>query len=480
MNYFTRRAFMKTLGAFGAAAPFYHLLECSIAEAQTPPPLRLITMFSPHGAMSEYWKPQGTAAAVKPGYKEYTDFKIDYADCSLAPLLPFKDRLLIPTGVDIKVAYDTSLYNDDFSEHTGHSYGSVSVFTGSPSIAAGKTSSPSIEVALGKRFGKPAHPSLQLGVCSSDFFPFNALSFDDAGNFIDQNDYPDKVYLDLFPASFHPGDPVAAAAAARRVSQRRSIIDTVLADLNRLRARLAAPELQKIDQHLDALRTIEQGLELSVPKNCSKPAAPADTKSVYDNLKNMKTTGELQISLIAEILACDLSRFISLSWGYSGSYEKLADLVGDQSITGNCHDDAHECRSDAKAGKKIALMNKFYAGQLAGLMDKLANKTEGNGTVLDNTIILWGNELGGRGGGQTHNNLDHPFVIAGGCGGKFRMGRWLSFDPDADTGSDAYTLSTQTAHNGILVGIAKAFDPAVETFGSTKYTGALPGMMAIP
>ena len=144
----------------------------------------------------------------------------------------------------------------------------------------------------------------------------------------------------------------------------------------------------------------------------------------------------------------------------------------------NTHDDmAHRVNDAGAVGNQarlnLAKSNNWFAAQIAYLMTKLDAIKEGAGSVLDNTIILWANELGNP---ASHANIDHPFFIAGGCGGKFRMGRCVRFSQgERQIPGD---VGKMTPHNGILVGIARAFGMDVNTFGATNYSGPLPGLMA--
>jgi len=126
------------------------------------------------------------------------------------------------------------------------------------------------------------------------------------------------------------------------------------------------------------------------------------------------------------------------------------------------HELSHAGDGDAVAIEKLVEINRWHAEQFAYMMDKLRATTEADGSsMLDNTLMLWGNELGA---GNTHSYKDIPWVLAGGAGGALKMGRYMQY-PDQP-------------HNNLLVSVCNAmgFDD-VRTFGIPGVcTGPLGGL----
>jgi hypothetical protein len=457
MNYLTRRKFLTALGAAGAAMPFAKMLESSVAEAQTAAPLRLILMVSPHGTIPELWTPKGGE----------TDFDISYANAILAPLEKYRSQLFIPTGVDMRVLYEKGA-------DTGHQAGPCSLFTGTAAVQKGGDLfpvGPSIDQALAAQFGGVTKfRSVQLGVMAqAGQSSFDSFIFGDGGSRLPSIDDPAKVYTRLF-ADLMASGSTGADAAAQAVAKKQSVIDYVKGDIGRMSAKLSGPEKAKLDAHLSALRDIESRIGLSAPTGCAKPAQPTKAGSTPDQMPNI---GKAQIDLIAQAVACDLSRFFSLQWLYAGNPTEMPWL----GLNMNLHDDvAHRISEGQDVRLQLALINNWYASQIAYLMDKLAAIPEGDGTALDNTIIVWGNELGNP---EAHDNMDQPFLIAGGAGGKFNMGRCVK--NKVQDSIDVVTPSkfkTMTPHNAILTSIAQAFGSQDNFFNDADYTGGLPGLLA--
>jgi hypothetical protein len=116
------------------------------------------------------------------------------------------------------------------------------------------------------------------------------------------------------------------------------------------------------------------------------------------------------------------------------------------------HHDLSHVDTDADAQAKLVQINTWYAEQFAYLIAALKAVPEGDGTLLDNTVVLWCNELG-KGG--EHSRTDVPYVLAGRCGGVFKTGRYLSYEG--------------INHNDLMVSLCNAMDVGVTTFGNPAY-----------
>src|SRR5262249_55733711 len=117
-------------------------------------------------------------------------------------------------------------------------------------------------------------------------------------------------------------------------------------------------------------------------------------------------------------------------------------------------------------------MMKWYASQVAYLLDKLDSIPEGDGTVLDHTIVYWTSELGNP---AMHDGYDVPMILAGGTK-IFRMGRFLTVSDKPYNCTGPYgsmSCSNMVPHNQLLVSIQNAFGIQGDTFGDPDYRGAL-------
>jgi hypothetical protein len=443
----------------GAMSGFTRLLWPSVCEAATPAPLRFAALWSLHGRLDEFWLPKNGE----------TDFDINFTNSSMQALHPFRDQLLILDGLDYKVLYE---YGE-----AGHMGGPVTFLTGSglrKSGDDGLANNLSLDQFLASKIGSATRfRSLELTsyayVDGSSLKGDRWISFTTGGNRLPWERDPRGLWNRVF-SSLVTGVP--SAAEVRATARRKSLLDYLVNDANRLKDRLAGPERSKLDIHLTALRDIESRIDASSAVACQKPAQPAQASQVaLNDVKVTPTSLKLFFDLIAQAFACDLTRVVTLPIIPVTNMPWLG-------INQNCHDDiAHYVTGDAA---KRATLNKYHrwnSEMVAYFLGALKNINDGTGTLLDHSLILWGNELGDP---AVHSSWNVPWVIAGGTNGKFRTGRYLRLRTVKDPiiGWDGYgsKVPNAVAHNKVLVSIAQAFDQSIDTFGSLDYKGPMAGL----
>jgi hypothetical protein len=169
-------------------------------------------------------------------------------------------------------------------------------------------------------------------------------------------------------------------------------------------------------------------------------------------------TGRAQMDLLVMALACDLTRVASLQWSTSVSNTRFTWLP--LNLGEGHHDLSHYGDDAAAAQADIAMINQWYTEQFAYLLTKMSMIPEGDSNLLDNSVVVWVNELGQ---GNSHTRSDIPFILAGGCQGYFETGRVLSYDG--------------APHGQLLVSLTHAMDVPVDTFGVQQHSqGPLPGL----
>jgi hypothetical protein len=245
-------------------------------------------------------------------------------------------------------------------------------------------------------------------------------------------------------------------------ARKKSILDAVQDQLRAVSARLGTHDRARLDQHATALRDIETRLDAqAMPSmSCADPGLPSLPSSLTDN-DSFPALGRLQMDLLAVALACDLTRVASLMWSRSVSMARFTWLS--PSIVEPHHDLSHKPDDDTASQDKLTRINGWYAAQFAYLLGKLADAQETDGTrVLDNTLLLWCNELGK---GNTHSRQSAPYLLAGRAGGALRTGRFLSYQGDPP-------------HNNLLVSLLQAMDVSIAKFGKDDWcTGPLSGLL---
>ncbi len=168
-------------------------------------------------------------------------------------------------------------------------------------------------------------------------------------------------------------------------------------------------------------------------------------------------------------LACDLTRVVTLQWSASTNNRPYPFLTyddggggGPQPISGDEHLLGHQPDSDTISWGKLDVIRRWYMQQLAYLLGKLAAVPEGEGTLLDNTVVIWLSEIAR---GNTHSHYDAPFLLCGGAGGSWATHRYLSFTGDVP-------------HNNLWVSLLNACGVSGTTFGDPAHcTGPLSGLL---
>ena len=140
-------------------------------------------------------------------------------------------------------------------------------------------------------------------------------------------------------------------------------------------------------------------------------------------------------------------------------------------------DPANNIPPTTKAMTDLAKLNmgklqRWYAEQLAGLMTRMAQTPDGDGSLLDNTLIICSSDFGEN----VHGGLNVPHILLGGAQQKFRMGRYLNFTPALNHPAGSGDIPTYQPHNRLLVSVLQAFGLELDQFGSDEYSGTLPNL----
>jgi hypothetical protein len=260
-----------------------------------------------------------------------------------------------------------------------------------------------------------------------------------------------RVFEKFLPPPTSPDDDAAKVLLA----QRRSVLDAVASEFAALDSRLSAQDRQTLDQHLTMVRDVERRLSLGIGE-CAKPDAPPALDPVSET--DMPKIAELQLDLLALAFACDLTRVASFEISTALNRIRYPWLMS----LGEGHALSHSGASDADAKAQLLSRQNWHASLIARLFDRLAAVKEGEGSVLDNTLLFWGNEVSM---GTTHSHDNMPFLIAGGDW-YFRTGRYVQ-----------YTDTTKNSHGDLLVTLLNAMDVPDTSFGDPRYsTGPLSGL----
>ena len=432
----------EALRAFLAAAiglPWLETFAPSTAHAQAPANKRFVAMFSANGTIRNTWLPVGTES----------DFTLPSI---LEPLVPHQSDIVVVAGVDQQGAGGD-----------GHQNGIGGMLTGAPLLAgrfagvgappAGWADGPSVDQRLAEVIaqGSPFR-SLELAVQPGAADNWGRMIYRARNQPLPPREDPAKVFDDVFAAATLEPDE-----RERRRVRRRSILDYVTRQVSELSGRVAASDKQRLDAHFTNLRTIEQRLDsqASALAACQVPNRPNARVSSNDAFPAI---GDAMIDLLVLALACGQTRVASLQWSRSVSPVRFTWL----GIEDEHHGLSHASDSDTQAQQKLTQINGWYAERYAKLITKLKSYPEGDGTLFDNCLLLWCNELGT---GNTHSRENAPYVLAGSAGGALATGRFLSFEGSVP-------------HNNLLLSILKLMGLPDTSFGKKEWcTGVLPGLV---
>ncbi|MEM9462428.1 MAG: DUF1552 domain-containing protein [Myxococcota bacterium] len=437
--FFSRRAFLGTLGAAGVLSPFIPLLDRESEAAPGDFPLRLILLFSANGTLHENWAPSGSES----------DFQLSPI---LSPLEQYRDRMIVLDGLE----RSRNGPGDDHQKGMGQLWTGSRLLEGNEFEGGGNSGSVgwgggiSVDQYVANAIGNDTpYKSLEFGVQTQGATVWSRMSYAGSNQPIAPEDSPDAMFDRLF-ADLN----VDSSQLDKIKAERQSVIDLVKGDLDSLMARHgSSADRLKMEAHLDSIRAVEQRNQAEVP-TCEIPGAPGGVDAGAND--NFPMISQMQSDLMAMALACNLTRVASLQWSRAVSNTRFSWL----GIPEGHHDLSHLGDGDQSMVDKITQINTWYAEQVKYLLDGLAAIPEGDGSVLDNTLVVWGNELSR---GNSHGSRPIPFVLLGGAGGRLQMGRYLSYN--------------DVEHNRLLVSLCHVMGLEDDSFGDTDGgSGGLPGL----
>tara|TARA_B100001146_G_scaffold203695_1_gene196453 strand:- start:584 stop:1999 length:1416 start_codon:yes stop_codon:yes gene_type:complete len=374
---------------------------------------RLVCIEQVHGAAgcnkwgaSEYlWAPE----------MEGRDF--DLSPSSLQPLEPFRDHLTIISNTDSKMA-------EAFvpAEIGGDHYRSSAVFLtqARPRLTEGSDVrvGTSMDQLYVQRIGQETPiPSLQLSIEPVD--QSGGCAYGYACVYTDTISWasptgPLPMVRDpraLFEMLFGAGGTPEQRSINRQTD--RSILDWVTGKMANLRRQLGPVDRQRLDQYVENIREIEQRIQRIEERNSSGdtrdlPEAPAGVPDSFE--EHVKLMFDLQLLAFES----DLTRVFSFKWGRDASGRVYPESGSDSGFHGASHHGGREERV-----KEFAKINKYHVSMLPYFLEKLHNTMDGDTTLLDETLIIYGSPMADS---NLHNHRRCPLILLGGAGGQLDGG----------------------------------------------------------
>lgn len=247
-----------------------------------------------------------------------------------------------------------------------------------------------------------------------------------------------------------------------------TVIDGVLDDMSALRGQLGAVEKAKLDLHLEALREVEKRIKAGPSGTCEDPAV--DFSAVTGDLYDPGTFPAIlraQIDLMVTAMACGMSKVGVIQGSNHTSELIMSRFMGaemyDPNFDMRSHQASHYGAKHDPAKREYAdylKQRRWWVGQFAYLLEQLAARPDGEGTMLDSSIVLLCTEVCD---GNTHLHDDMPFVLGGRAGGALATGRLVDYGGQR--------------HAGLLAAIGQAMGAELPSFGDTQ-TPALAGLLS--
>ena len=414
-----RRTFLRAVGAT-VALPMLDAMVPALTAAGKPTP-RVGFVYIANGVIQNQWVPAATGAGF-----ELTPI--------LAPFASVRDKITVLSGL-------SHLQADTFGDGTGdHPRASAVWLTG---VHAFDRTRPDVEVRLAttadqyiaQAIGKDSPiPSLELAVdqptqgsCDSgDCFYVNTVSWrnDTTPNPTEQ--HPRIVFERLF------GDGGSAAARLARIRSRSSILDSVRAEASRVANSLGTGDKAKLGEYLDSVREIEQRIQHveTQPVDLELPDRPTDVPASFD------AHTRLMFDLQALAWQADVTRVFSLVMSRELSSRTFANI----GVPEQHHAVSHH-RNDPDLITKKAKIDVYQAQLLAHFLERLERTPDGDGSLLDHSLVLYG---GGMGDGNLHRHADLPCLLAGSLGGQFKTGTHVRYEMDTPMSNLLLTMMDAT------------------------------------
>lgn len=449
MNRLSRRFFLRGVGGLTLGLPFLETLAGRHAHAQAAQsPRRFVVFFECNGVNMDKWFPTTPYGALSAA---------SFTGTALEPLAGYASKLLIPRGIHkVPKGFNFDGQTPVGCDHQNGMGGKLTAqqLAGDDHYAAGQ----SIDQFIASKLNPGGRRSLTLKVGPRGSGVNSVISYAGPQQPVQGENNPWVAFQDFMST----GSPAGNDAAMKAYRRRMSVLDLVKEDMDRLKAKgLSQQDRAKLDLHYTSIREVEMVMQQSGLPACQLPDATRGelsglTAATVGDDANYRTVGRLQMDVLAIALACDATRVATLQWnngagGPTFKWDGLNHPYHHHAISHNATTDAGSNTGIGGSDYKTLLLevDRWYMTQFKYLLDKLSGYTEAGGkTVLDNSAVLYANELSD---GLEHNFMDMPFLIAGSAGGYLKQGQYLKVTRQSST-----KQSTDAPHNKLLTTLANA------------------------
>jgi Protein of unknown function (DUF1552) len=438
-----RRTFLKGVGTTLALPFLESMLPARGANAYASQilPTRFVGVFIPHGAAPGWWIPKSSA----PGF----EYPFIYE-----PLAPFRKQVVLTsglwsqssenppgvTGADhfVAAAYLTGVKpkkTDGADIHVGTSVDQTIAQT----IGTG-TLVPSLQLAV-------EDPGANASSCGEGYSCIytNTISWESPTRPLPMEINPQTVFERMF------GDGSSPAVRLARRQREASILDSVTGSISSLMPEVPHADRMRLEQYLDDVREIERRLAIAAHASTQVPSSVAVPYGVPEAFEDHV---QIQFDLLALAFRADITRVGTMLF----ARDLTSRVYPKSGTTISFHLGSHHGEDPGQIAV-YAKLNRYHVQMFGYLVQKLASTPEGDGTLLDHSLLLYGTNMGNS---NQHVHYDVPHVLVGGASGRLKGDRHLAYD-----------FKTVPTGN-LLLSILDMFNVKADSFGDS--TGRLPGV----
>ena len=398
-----RRTFLRGVGATLALPLLDAMVPAMTALADTPAAAvrRLGFVFMPMGSDISRWTPTGEG-------------KLDELSPTLSPLAPVKEHVSVLTNTELKLAYPGT--------HATSNSAFLSCVRAKHTESTDYVLGTTVDQIAAKQLGRATQlPSLELsmdmlqtvGQCDNGYACVyqNNLSWSSPTTPLPAEAHPRLVFEMLFGEG---GNKADRQSALRR---RASLLDFVKDDIARLERTLGSADRVKVSQYLDTVREVERRIQKAESDVTEKPLPDLDRP--VGAPASYAEHARLMFDLQVLAMQADVTRVITFQLARETSSRTYPEI----GVPDPHHPLSHHGNDPEKIAK-IAKINRFHVSLFAEFLSKLKATKEGNGSLLDHSLIMYGS---GMGNPNVHDHINLPILIAGGAAGGMRGGRHIRF-----------------------------------------------------
>ncbi len=401
----SRRTFLRGAGTALALPLLDAMIPAMTAVAQTPAApdrlRRLGYIYIPMGCDGSRWTPPGGE-------------RLDELSFILAPLAPVKQHVTVISNMELRNAYPGT----HATSNSAFLSAARAKLTESADYYLGTTA----DQLAARQLGRDTQlPSLELsmdlmtlaGQCDNGYacVYHNCLSWSSPTTPLPSEAHPRIVFERLF------GDGATAAERRASLKSRASLLDSVKDEFTQLNNQLGPADRARLSQYLDTIREVEQRIQRAETNAAANPVR--DVERPVGVPASYADHARLMFDLQLLAFQADVTRVITFQLARETSNRTYPEI----GVSDPHHPLTHH-GNDPKKIEKVARINRFHISLFAEFLKKLRDTREGDGTLLDHSLLLYGS---GMGNPNRHDHDNLPILVAGGAAGRMKGGRHIRF-----------------------------------------------------